>query len=128
MKKILLVTTLCLFTSNVYATDFITTLGAECNRILYALNSSDYPNTWEMAETRNKQFYLLGKCLDLYFRVGGQIEDLNKRYKLVANSYFIDCRNSEDFSKCFKNNTGITHHYFSKSYESIKENTIYSHN
>lgn len=123
MKKLLLVTTLCLFTSNVYATDFITTLGAECNRILYNLNTTDYPNNWDSIEKRNNQLNSLEKCLNLYYRVGGQMDDLNKRYKLVTNSYFIDCKDAEDFSKCYEQNKGIRQVYFNYPYDEIKKDT-----
>lgn len=123
MKKILLVITLCLFTSNVYAIDFITTLGAECNRILYNLHATDYPNNWDSIEKRNNQLNSLEKCLNLYYRVGGQMDDLNKRYKLVTNSFFVDCKDVEDYRKCYEINKGAREIHFNYPYDEIKKDT-----
>ena len=123
MKKILLIIVLCLFTSNVYAIDFTTTLGAECNSILYNLRETDYPNDWDSIEKRNNQLNSLEKCLDLYYKAGGQMDDLNKRYKLVTNSFFVDCKNAEDFRKCSEINRVARHIHFNYPYDEIKKDT-----
>lgn len=121
MKKILLIITLCLFSFNVSAYDFVTTLGAECSRILYSLSSSTYPDRYDTIENRNKQLNSLEKCLDLYYRVGGQMDALNKRYELVANSFFVNCENAKDLTDCYKLNERMRHVSFSKTYDKIQK-------
>lgn len=123
MKKILLIITLCLFSLNVYAIDFITTLGAECNRILYNLHSTDHSDDLDSVKKINNQINSLEKCLDLYYKAGGQMDDLNKRYKLVTNSYFVDCKDGEDFIKCYERERGARQVYFNFPYDRIKKDT-----
>ena len=121
MKKLLLIIALCLFSFNAYAYDFITTLGAECNRILYSLSTSTYPDRYDTVESRNKQLNSLEKCLNLYYRAGGHIDDLNKRYDLVSNGLFVNCENAKDVIDCFNLNTRIRHASFSKTYDKLQK-------
>lgn len=121
MKKTLLIT-LCLFSLNAHAADFTTTLGAECSRILYNLSNTTYPEHHDIKEIRNKQFEALGKCLELYYRVGGQMDDLNKRYAIVSNSQFVDCKDTNNIIECLKLNDNIREVSFAKTFEKIQQN------
>lgn len=109
MKKLLFIACL-LFSSPVYAEDFITALGAECAKIIYNHSRWIYPTRFDNENSFNKQFAHLEKCLFLYKDNGGNIEILNKLYERATTfekSYFFSClrdkarnnNNNEEFDK-----------------------------
>ena len=96
MKKILFILTLCLFFGdNAQATSFTEAIGGECARILVHLSYGAYPKYYDAISNRNKQFESLEKCLDLYYRAGGNIIDINKNFDDLTKIYIKDFDNSQ---------------------------------
>ena len=84
MKKYLFI--LCLlFSTPVYAEDFISALGLQCAKIIYNHSKWEYPTNYKMENSNNKQFTYLEKCLFLYKDNGGNIETFNKKYEKAKN-------------------------------------------
>lgn len=94
MKKLILAFAICLIPAKVMSANFVDTLGSECARLLLKLDVYDYPKYYDQFKNRNSQFYALEQCLKIYKQVGGDFEDLNRKYSLakeIATHDFYLC-------------------------------------
>lgn len=101
MKKILILLSI-FYTYQAAAADFTDTLGAECSRILFALNEYKYPDNFEIINKRNMQFDYLDKCISLYEKTGGDVDTLNEKYLRAYTLYqlsIIQCADIKDKKK-----------------------------
>lgn len=83
MKKLILAIAICLIPAKVMSANFVDTLGSECARLLLKLDVYDYPKYYDQFKNRNSQFYALEQCLKVYKQVGGDFENLNRKYSLA---------------------------------------------
>lgn len=106
MKKFLLaIVGIVAIIEQAKAENFIDALGAECGRLLFRMNESEYPLLYTVIIKRNTQFDALEKCLSLYKQNGGDMQELNRRYsnaRVVASCAYIDClvKETDDDKKC----------------------------
>lgn len=134
MKKIL-VLLLMFYTYQATAADFTDTLGAECGRILFALNEYDYPKMFDAINKRNEQLNYLEKCIKLYKENNGTIENINKRYYRAYLLYGMDMancyaeKNTKKSDECksvaqytFNTNLTLSSYELSNKYSFIYDN------
>lgn len=90
MKKLILALAICIIPAKVMSANFVDTLGSECARILFNIESKKYPSYYPQLKNRNSQFYALEQCLKVYKQVGGDFEKFNKKYDLARELAMYD--------------------------------------
>ena len=134
MKKILILLSI-FYTFQANAANFTDTIGAECGRILFALNVYDYPTLFDAINNRNKQFDYLEKCIKLYKDNGGTTDDINQKYFRAYTIYEMnmgvcfaekdtkkkdECKKTAEYG--FNENLTLSSYELSNKYSYIYDN------